>query len=374
LRGPKTSCQTGDFPKEIDRHRLPLLPPGIYGGLFFNHFGHFLTESLGRLWAVNEADPELVSLPIYVFQLWGKIDLSDDGFFVTQTLQLLGIDMARIIIIDRPSIITTLTVPQQKYGFHLAGHPSEDFVRFLRNAQSRISSVEPNLGHLRRRVYVSRAQIDPSRGKAAGEHRFQQFLEEQGYQTFYPEQHCLIQQLAVYLNAEKLIFCEGSALHACILLPHIQADVAIILRQKESGIADQFEGFGKKVLVIQAVLKQQTFGLPPWHGVTTIDYFECSRLLLDNGFVSGCFEGWGDIVQMEEEAALAAYVRAVAEDHRLLSFLTAAEAGTHAAGTRRTETEAQLEAVLASASWRITAPLRRLSRFVRHNAGIRSHR
>jgi hypothetical protein len=31
---------------------------GLYGGVFFNHFGHFLTESLGRLWA---AEPFILS-------------------------------------------------------------------------------------------------------------------------------------------------------------------------------------------------------------------------------------------------------------------------------------------------------------------------
>jgi hypothetical protein len=353
LKDTGSTSQFEDIPVDNDKRVLPLLHPGIYGGLFFNHFGHFLVESIGRLWAVNGPDPEMASLPIYVFELWGKINLGDEQHFVSQILRLLGVDIGRIITIDEPSIISMLVIPQQKYGWHLIASPPADFVRFLFNAQTRVTDMVKRSTLLPRRVYVSRALIDPSRGKVAGEQQFERFLEEHGYQTFYPEQYPLTKQVEIYANAEKLIFCEGSAVHACILLPCIQADIAVILRRKESDVTAQFSGVGKKVSVIQAILKHRSLGLPTWHGVTTVDYFECSRLLRDEGFVSGFFDRWGAVRQKEEEAALTAYVRAVAEDHRLLFFLQVAE-------PMQTSAEARLEAVLSSTSWRVTAPLRRM--------------
>jgi capsular polysaccharide biosynthesis protein len=84
-----------------------------------------------------------------------------------------------------------------------------------------------------------------------GESLFEEYFISEGYKIFYPEKFDFFQQLTVYNNAKKIIFCGGSAAHACLLLPDLQADVAVILRwsgsnprwdQLRQGIVDQLTG------------------------------------------------------------------------------------------------------------------------------------
>jgi hypothetical protein len=357
------STQVGDMPPEIDVSALPILQPGIYGGLFFRHFGHFMSESIGRLWAVNAI--ELAALPIYVFEPWWRIDYTDCQHFAVQALRFLGVDPERIVRIERPSLIPRLLVPRQKYGLGCLANPPADFVGFLRQAEDRIERAAEGAGSLPRKVYVSRAFAPPTRGKIAGEQEFEQFVAGQGYHILHPEQQPLSVQVQVYANAEQLIFCEGSAAHACILLPNLRAKTAIILRRKGSGVRIQFDGFGKEVTIIDAVLHQRSFGLPAYEGISTLDYLECSRLLHDAGFVCASFDRWPLIAETQEREGIAAYVRAVADDHRFHSFLLSTEAVETRAKTAvalLATAQANLEAVLGSTSWRMTKPFRLLAR------------
>jgi hypothetical protein len=370
-RGTANPTQVGEMPPGIDVSTLPVLPPSIYGGLFFHHFGHFMTESIGRLWGVNTAD--LATLPIYVFEPWYNIDFTDQQHFAAEALRLLGVDSRRIIRIERPSLISKLLVPEQKYGWHFFMNPPQDFVSFLRKAQDRIEHDTKDAGPLPRKVYVSRALLPPSTGKVAGEQEFEQFLEGQGYHVLHPEQQPLSVQVQAYANAEQLIFCEGSAAHACILLPKLRAKVAIILRRKVSAIWLQFDGFGKEVTVIDAVIRQRSFGLPTYHGVSMLDYLKCSHMLRDAGFVCGSFDAWPSIAEAKERETLVAYARAIVDDHRFHSFLLATgavESRAEVAEAKLATTEANLEAVLRSTSWRMTEPLRRLTRrLIRNDQG-----
>jgi capsular polysaccharide biosynthesis protein len=298
----------------------------------------------------------MAGLPIYVFEPWNRIDLGNEDYFVAQILRWLGIDVGRIVKIEHPVIISELLVPAQKYGQHLLARPPKDFLRFLLKSQRRIESEVGDMALLPRKIYVSRALLDPSQGKVAGEAEFERFLERSGYHIFHPQEHSLSRQVQVYVNAEKLIFCEGSAIHACILLPRVRAKLAIVLRRRISGIESQFAGFGKKVFLVESILSERSCGLPEWHGVTTIDYWECSRLLCDEGFIHERFDQWPAMAQTQERQALAAYVRAIAANARFLAFLLDEDSPTTA--------EASLRAVLHSRSWRITAPLRWANRLL----------
>jgi hypothetical protein len=355
--------QVGEMPPGIDISALPVLPPGIYGGLFFHHFGHFMTESIGRLWAVNAA--EMASLPIYVFEPWHDIDLADSGHFAVEALRFLGIDSGRIVKIERPSLISSLLVPRQKYGWHFFSNPPEDFLQFLERAQGRIEREAERAGPSPRKVYVSRALLPPTSGKVAGEQEFERFLSEQGYHILHPEQQPLSAQVRAYANAEQLIFCEGSAAHACILLPKLRAKVAIVLRRKASALQLQFDGFRKEVTMVDAVTHQRSFGLPAWHGVSTLDYLGCSRQLCDTGFIGASFDDWPSIADSQERETIAAYVRTIADDHRFHAFLLATEAVESRAAiaeARLAAAETNLAALLGSTSWRMTEPLRRMAK------------
>ena len=61
------------------------------------------------------------------------------------------------------------------------------------------------------RIYVSKAQFGT--GNLILEESIEANLAEQGYKIMHPEKFSVFEQVGLYAHAERLIFCEGSAIH-----------------------------------------------------------------------------------------------------------------------------------------------------------------
>jgi capsular polysaccharide biosynthesis protein len=300
-----------------------VLEEGIYGGFAFNHFGHFLVESLGRLWPANH--PEFCELPIYFHPVWGRINTDDEGAFAHQILKLLGIDPRRIQFINEVSLVKKVHIPEQLYGFHLLEHVDERMLKFLSAAQRRIENRLSSEAASAENLYVSRSKWLPEKGLIAGEREFEQFLAQNGWTVFYPEDHSFSAQLKRYCSARRIIFSEGSAYHSLILLPKIAANIAILFRRipgwNQQRIEAQFRGFDKSLLSIQRVERQVCAGMPKWSGVSLVDLTMASEDLMEHGFVSRKFGEWRNISTSVCDESLARFVGAVATDKRFQTFL-----------------------------------------------------
>ena len=265
----------------------------LYGGFLYNHFGHFLVESLGRLWAykyVKELDPY-----ICFYVPWGVPDYLDKNNYVNQTLTGFKIPLKKLIFFNDLIQLKKVIIPHQKYDY--CRNPDYIFSEFIKNFS--FDESVPEGFENADKIYVSRANLPFAssnnciHGRAIGEITFEQYLLSNGYQIFYPELYSLFQQLTVYNNAKKIIFSSGSALHTCILIPNFQADVAIISRysnpEENLLFAEQFQGYGKAVFWIYAVRAQYQFGLPSWAALSDIDWYKASILLEKYGFVDAVF-------------------------------------------------------------------------------------
>jgi len=306
--------------------REPLeLSVGLYGGFFFNHFGHFVTESLGRLWAANLA--EYQHLPIYVDGLWGQVDFAAQNNFAAEILRLFEIDKNRIRFIDKPLKFKTIYVPEMQYGFHKFLNPGANFVSEMQNAQNRIErEISREISHSAR-IYVSRSKWTALRGVVAGEAQFESFLVQQGWSSIYPEEMSFGDQLRSYAAAEYIIFAEGSSQHSCILLPQLKAKVAVILRRDKpwdvSRVTDQFGGFKKNVEAIKYINARYCFGLPEWSGVTVVDYGKVVERLRSIGFVGSRFSDWEAVSEKAVDEAITSFVASALKEKDFLSFLKA---------------------------------------------------
>jgi hypothetical protein len=297
------------------------LPPGIYGGIFFNHFGHFLTESLGRLWPVN--DDGLKDLPIYVHSMWGSLDLAGDDSYHAICMRTLGVDPSRIKIIGENSIIERLLVPRQRFWYGASGTLDPEFMAFLAKGQQRIEARLGD-GELPKKLYVSRTNWSPSRGIAVGEPEFEAFLCENGYTAMCPETMSYRRQLEHYVAADSIIFAEGSASHGCILLPRLRAKVAIVMRREygaRGAVKGKVFGFVNDVLVIQEVSKRLSFNMPDWSGVSYINYENVSRTLVAAGFLGSSFAKWPTVQPHAEKIAVSRFCKDAADYDEFRSFL-----------------------------------------------------
>ena len=263
--------------------------PVLYGGILFNHFGHFILESLSRLYAypmVRDIDPFVL-----FYNQWGMPRHLEKNNFINQILTGLGIPVHRLIFVERVAKIRTVIIPAQKYGFGLTRRPDEMFVKFIRSF--RFQYKIPGGLKKAEKIYVSRSGLR-SKGRQIGEKIFEAYLAGEGYRIFYPERHTFIEQLTVYARAGKLIFSEGSALFSCMFLPEMKADIAVVCRRREPdhsmrGVTDCLHDFGRNILWIDAVREQYQFGLDTWDALADIDWCEVSRLLRNHGFVNNPF-------------------------------------------------------------------------------------
>jgi capsular polysaccharide biosynthesis protein len=206
----------------------------LFGGRMSNHFGHLLTESLGRLWALDGLAPA----PQGVAFLWHsqslparllRRPLHEAVPLLARLFHLLGITIeARLVV--APTRVERLVVPSQlaalSNGPQVAGHPRfRDFARRL--------ALHPSIGTQpgADRLFVSRSRLVDGEGQVVLEAWLDEVFAAAGYTVIHPEALALEAQIALYASAAELVFVEGSALHLYGLVARPEQRVGVILRR-----------------------------------------------------------------------------------------------------------------------------------------------
>lgn len=241
------------------RGRALLLPPDhvpetaatlpgswVWGGLLLNHFGHFLTESTPRLWALPDLGDQVQGIAF----LHKRNDEVTD--FHRNFLRLLGSSL-QIRVISEPTRVERLHVPGQGFGLGRIALGTERFRSFFRDAFARdIAADGPE------RLYVSRSALGPRRGGVMGETMLEERLAFHGYEVFHPQHHSLEVQIARYRAARQIVALDGSALHLAAFACSPDQRIAMIRRRSSSmsnAIALHIKSFsGTDPVTIDAIL------------------------------------------------------------------------------------------------------------------------
>ena len=203
----------------------------LFGGPIFNHFGHFLAESIHRLMDYKLLDDSIgIEKVIFQTQRPGiKRLISGSGlppqFY--ETLSYLGIPKDKILLQTSPLIAEHLWVGKQQSYFRNVAELSPKYLSFLSQRETRLNCAQQTP----KKVYVSRVNF-LFRGAFSGERYIESIMESNGFTIYHPEKHDLIDQLVTYKNAEQLIFAEGTAIHVLELLAKVDAKIGVIRRRK----------------------------------------------------------------------------------------------------------------------------------------------
>lgn len=165
--------------------------PVIYGGMLINQFGHFIIESLSRLWLADK-----ISSPEIVFA-------AHDDFKAhhNEILELLGI-RSRIRLVDRPARLRRVALPEPGYRIPDFLHDTH------RDFLARKGPVAvPSRGD---RVYISRSRLAKDRRKCVNEVELEEALVKLGWRIFHPQEHSVGVQLEVLGAAFLVMGREGS--------------------------------------------------------------------------------------------------------------------------------------------------------------------
>ena len=159
----------------------------VYGGLVFNHFGHFLLECLSRMWWFIE-NPRCTHKYVFV-----SPEGQPDNIDLLEFYEILGLPKNRIKIIRKPTRFNKIIVPEQTTFIHSGYKPIAATVYdVLRN------SVKPAK---HKKVYFTRSKL--WRTDAVNEAYFENFFRAKGYTIVAPETLTLREQIAIMAGAEE---------------------------------------------------------------------------------------------------------------------------------------------------------------------------
>ena len=185
----------------------------VYAGVLWNHFGHFLLESLARAWA-------LAALPGPI--LWhAKGQQGCLSAWQVAILERLGLAEREHRIIERPLRVARLAVPDM--GFVAR--------RFLHPRQAAALAVHPfRTPEPGRRVWLSRLLLPAALAHVEGEAEIEASLAARGWTILRPETLSIPEQLAALEAAAVIAGIEGSAFHSLVLGRGVRARIVIFDR------------------------------------------------------------------------------------------------------------------------------------------------
>lgn len=254
----------------------------LFAGFYRPHFGHFLFESISRLWAVDGLRGRIKG--IVFFRMKPTEVVSPH---LQRILDLLDIDLP-LIFVDAPVAFERLYVPRQGSAMGPLSPGTPAFRHFVQSKLRRIPAREGA-----EKVYLTRERYQLRRGGLFGEDLLRSQLESHGYVAFAPERHSFEEQVATYLGAAKIIGPDSSALHLVGYVARPETEVAIVLRRPEGAVdlLPQIAGFtGRKPLVVDAItqmLRRDNERNDTWAHFAEVHFPKVWHDLTAAGFIEG---------------------------------------------------------------------------------------
>jgi hypothetical protein len=205
------------------------LENGWWGGPVAKHFGHqiaeFSTRLLGTVAGAQGSPILFATKPGY-----GYVDDATMPSYFPQILDWLGVPSGTWRLVTRPTLVSELHVLPQAEQL-LGPGPSASYLDALDVLTAERLAATADRDEA---VYVSRAGLA---ARFAGEASVERALERVGVAVLRPEQLRLQDQLERYRSAGRLVFAEGSALHALQLMGRNRARVLVLNRRPGSTMA-----------------------------------------------------------------------------------------------------------------------------------------
>lgn len=176
----------------------------LFGGHLMKHYGHFVVESMSRLWARNlfPALPLLFTSP----RKW-----RDPPGYGVQSLAALGLDQ-RVRLVDKPTIFRSVVCPGTAFEFRWKVFSVADDPHVaVANALERTSQRS-----WRRPAYLTRSGLSDDLRKSDAEPELEHELSKRGFDVLRPETLSLSEQISLFEQAPLVVGTLGSALHTAL--------------------------------------------------------------------------------------------------------------------------------------------------------------
>lgn len=174
----------------------------VYFGMFFNHWGHFLVDLIGRLWYFAKNRDCKLKLAYLGAE-------EPKGNFL-EFFSLLGIEKEDLLHITTPTRFKNVIVPQ--YSCKSCGWYSDEYRSIF---DSMIAAVE-NEGYVPadlpslEKVYFTRLAFGKAKSTEIGEDKIAKWMETNGFSLIAPEKLSVRDQIYVWNHAGHIVCLDGS--------------------------------------------------------------------------------------------------------------------------------------------------------------------
>ena len=176
----------------------------IYFGMFFNHWGHFLVDLIGRMWF--PACSEKYSSSMKVAYLGEELpNVNNLEFF-----RLLGVDKKQLLHVTKPIRCRNVIVPE------LAARSCDWYSNTYKlmfdsivSKAEREGNIEDKYAHIKK-LYFTRRCFGKAMETELGEEIIEKIFAENGYTILAPETLSLSEQIYLWNHAETIACINGT--------------------------------------------------------------------------------------------------------------------------------------------------------------------
>jgi hypothetical protein len=200
----KSEMITAIKPYDPSLEKIYLNDSYIYGGPIVAHYGHFLTECIGRLWYLLEQH----KIDSFLLFHGNKSTLKID--FIKKILKNLPIQEDRIIILDHVAQLAEVIIPlpsMTNRGEIFTIHRKLP----IKVAESILNSRE--IKHTNQPVYLSRRRLSLGYRVILNERKLENRLKKYKVKIIYPEELAFAEEVVLFNSHSVIIGPLGSAHH-----------------------------------------------------------------------------------------------------------------------------------------------------------------
>lgn len=179
----------------------------VFIGAMHGHFGHFLFESLNRLWYFLENGNKKYKAAFILSTNFPNKKFLD-------LLILFGLKEENLIHIKKPTRFKNVIVPEPSYYLNSTCHPKfkEIIETISKNVTARCKNVK-----IDKKIYFSKKHIGNKR--ALGEKIIAEDFKKNGYKIVYPESLSMHDYVMLLSQCKSLVCTSATNAHNCIFLP-----------------------------------------------------------------------------------------------------------------------------------------------------------
>jgi len=189
----------------------------VYLGWLFDHFGHFLMQSLARTWFLTDVSPSVR----VVFDPPSRSSRQSAGW-MQRILEAFGVPPERILVLDAPTRLRRLIIPEPL--FEPRGIAHDHVVRaheaMARPYQAVAERIAADTTPSEQPVYLSRRLLPPSQRTIVGEEELEEVLRANGFRIAHTETMTFEDQVRLVNEHVDIFSNAGSAAHNVLFALH----------------------------------------------------------------------------------------------------------------------------------------------------------